>query len=352
MAGRGLAGVAETNRGHDAAKIKVVPIPLAQPPFHDQSAVPCSRNITVAWHGAGCDAAEALDSISLGQPLLQRRRGIDAPAPLRLWHLASFDAPTVAVVWSLAFAWVAHVRLPVWVPVLLSLAVWTVYVGDRLLDARAGLRAASLHRLRERHLFHWSHRRVLLPLAVAAASAAWVIFVMIPAGVRERDSLLAAASLVYFTGVHSGRKRSVLLSKEFLVGILFTAGCALPAWSRTALPYAWFWPLLIPVVYFALLAWLNCYAIERWETDADSTSRRSVWLLGLFVAIAGAVTSAALLVSQSRSAALLVCGAVAAFLLALLDRFRNRLSPVALRTAADLVLLTPALLIPLAAQVN
>ena len=64
----------------------------------------------------------------------------DAPIPLRFWHLASLDAPTVALVWSLGFAWAAGVGLPVWAPLLLALVAWAVYVGDRLLDARAGFR--------------------------------------------------------------------------------------------------------------------------------------------------------------------------------------------------------------------
>ena len=160
-------------------------------------------------------------------------RLFDAPLTIRFWHLASLDAPTVALVWSLAFAWAAHIVLPLWVPALLVLAVWSVYVTDRLLDARAGLRDATLHRLRDRHLFHWRHRRVLVPLAAAsAAMAAWIVFNLMPPIARERNSVLAAASLIYFTRVHTGReifpRMSKLLSKELLVGLLFTAGCALP----------------------------------------------------------------------------------------------------------------------------
>jgi len=47
-----------------------------------------------------------------------------------------------------------------------------------------------------------------------------------------------------------------------------------------------------------------------------------------------------------RAAALLLSGAAAALLLSLLDIFRSRFTPVALRTAADLALLTPLLLAP------
>lgn len=82
-------------------------------------------------------------------------RALDAPSPLRLWHLSSLDAPTVAAVWSLGFAKTAGVRLPAWAPVLLVFVTWFVYVSDRLLDARSALRARDIHRLRQRHYFHW-----------------------------------------------------------------------------------------------------------------------------------------------------------------------------------------------------
>ncbi|MGD0347604.1 MAG: hypothetical protein ABSA85_12650, partial [Terracidiphilus sp.] len=130
-----------------------------------------------------------------------------APRALGFWHLASLDAPTVAIVWSLAFAWAGHVHLPLWVPLLLALATWCVYVADRLLDARAGLRVPARHTLRERHLFHWRYRRVLLPMAIAAAcAAAGIILALMPPMARARDTVLAAAALAYFSGVHSGRK--------------------------------------------------------------------------------------------------------------------------------------------------
>jgi hypothetical protein len=277
---------------------------------------------------------------------------------LRLWHLASLDAPSVALVWSLAFAWVARVRLPLWVPALLPLAVWAVYVGDRLLDAHAGLRSATLHRLRDRHLFHWRHRRVLLPLAIAAAAAAaWIIFDLMPASARERNSVLAAASLAYFARVHSGRKLSPfmspflspLFSKELLVALLFTAGCALPAWSRALSAPTFLSPLLIPVTYFALLAWLNCHAIDRWEKRQGegrpaSTGLPSIFPLASLIALLGLLLTVFLSGATPRSAALLAAGAAAALLLALLDRLRNRVNPVTLRAAADLALLTPLFL--------
>ncbi len=278
-------------------------------------------------------------------------RQLDAPAPLRLWHLASFDAPTVAVAWALGFAWTAGVRLPLWVPVLLALATWAVYVGDRLLDARTGLRSGALHTLRERHFFHWRHRRILLPLAVGAVcAAAAIVFVLMPVAVRTRNSVLAAAALAYFSGVHSERRLqpltlpilSRLLSKEFLVGVLFAAGCCLPALSRAAtIPGSSLWPLCGAAAFLAALAWLNCHAIECWESSGTSRILATAALLGL----AGLLLAATFATTQPRPAMLLAAGAASALLLALLDRLRNRLTPLALRAAADLVLLTPLILV-------
>jgi hypothetical protein len=325
----------------------------------------------------------------------------DAPLPLRLWHLASFDAPTVAVVWALGFAWAAGVQLPAWFLVLLALVAWTVYIADRLLDARAGARAeiriGTTHRLQERHHFHWRNRRIFVPLAVAAVcAAAWIVLAFMPPIARERNTLLAAAALAYFARVHSNNEPlgppsvsqllSPLLSKEFLVAVLFTTACALPTFSRlpaAAMHWPTYWPLTVTATFFVLLAWLNCYAIDYWESTVARQSRENaihlkgrgfspyiviaksekalapegrapqVSVLALpfsaasLLALLGLILAASLAGFHPRSAALLAAGAASALLLALLDRLRNHLTPVTLRAAADFVLLTPALVAPL-----
>ena len=279
------------------------------------------------------------------------RRVLDAPPVLRHWHLASLDAPTVAAVWTLAFAWSAGVSLPAWVPILLVLATWAVYIGDRLLDAHSGLRTAQYSRLRLRHRFHWRHRRIFIPVAVAAGcAAAFIVFSFMPMDARERNSVLAAAAFVYFTRVHTSREdmpiaavfRRPFISKEMLVGLLFTAACALPALSRATIsPALVVWPPIVFTVFFALLAWLNCHAIERWESRGQSLTCSAIWKPALALALTGLLASAILSATHTRAAALLLAGALSAFLLALLDSRRSRLTPLALRVAADLVLLTP-----------
>jgi len=281
-------------------------------------------------------------------------RAFDVPKPLALWHLSSLDAPTVALVWSLAFAWAAGVTLPRWIPALQALAVWSAYMGDRLLDARSALRAAQPHQLRERHLFHWRHRRIFVPLAVASACVcALIVLFLMPAGARVRNSILAVAALLYFTRVHFSSAETPfrpwlpLITKELLVGLLFTAGCVLPSLSRarTANPSIHsIWPLAGAALFFALLAWHNCHSIECWESSPTHSHRSRIFIHAAFLACAGLLLALILGPLQPRAAALVACGAASALLLALLDRSRSRLTPVALRAGADLVLLTPALL--------
>jgi len=277
----------------------------------------------------------------------------DAALPLRLWHLTSLDAPTVAVVWCLAFAWTARVALPIWLPTVLALAAWSFYIADRLLDARrelevdprARMRTAESSLLRPRHHFHWRHRRIFIPVCIAAVSCAMaLVWRSMPAVARERNSLLAAAAIVYFSTVHSPWRPSRAdrrLPKELLVGILFTLACALPAWSRMAAHPA---VLIAPVLMYITLAWLNCLGIEAWESGVSgrySIFRRALALAA--TALAAALVSAAL--HQARPAWLLAAAALSAGLLGLLDVYRRRLAPTTLRATADLVLLTPLALL-------
>jgi hypothetical protein len=280
------------------------------------------------------------DSRALYQPV---NRILDATAVLRIWHLSSFDAPTVAVVWSLAFGSAAGLRLPIWSPVLIALVVWTVYVGDRIMDAQSALRREQIHSLRPRHIFHWRHRHVFVPLTVVAAIAAgWIVLTFMPIGARMRNSLLAVAAGAYFSSVHSRNRPIVKLPKELLVAVLFTVGCALPTLGRTGAISAVF---LLVIVFFVALAWLNCYAIEQWESAGRMGANLQIRSGATVLALAGLLGATVLFAFQPHAAILVVAGSVSALLLGTLDRTRSHLTPLALRVAADLVLLTPLVLL-------
>jgi hypothetical protein len=340
-----------------------------------------------------------------------------AARALALWHLCSLDAPTVAVVWSAAFAWAAGMRVPAWTLAIQALAVWAVYVGDRLLDARAALRTGEPERLRERHFFHWRYRRVLGPAAaVALCAAAGLILVTMPAMARVRNAAMAGAALAYFARVHFGgwdedgarEGAERLFTKEMLVGVLFAVGCSLPAMGR--MPSSARGAIFCVVGFFALLAWLNCRSIEQWEgagldrdggfpefggserarnetapsgaeaprlsgleaarlkscpdtsyplhgvspqpvkarRDASCREFTSRFQMGLLLAGVGILAAVLLAAVSPRAAALVTAGALSAGLLAWLDGRRGRMKPVMLRAAADLVLLTPVVLLLLA----
>jgi hypothetical protein len=332
---------------------------------------------------------------------LRFTRRLDAPRPLAFWHLASLDAPTVAVVWSLSFAWIAGRHLPPWFPVLLALIVWTIYVGDRLLDARSGLRDPGRSRLRARHHFHWRHRRIFVPMgALAACCAAGLVLILMPAVERLQYLILAAVFLAYLGRIHLRHRPQPfvwrVLTKELLVGVLFTLGCAVPTLRLLpGLPGVDRGAVLSTIVFFALLAWLNCSAINAWEARIAWESRiapesslfarvkitawegseekqfewdgkepaaqpaiRSLrWILPLkpklgspfgpacLLASAGLLGAVSLPAADLRPAILLLAGSLSAILLAGLDCLRIRLTPIALRAMADLVLLAPALFI-------
>jgi hypothetical protein len=239
--------------------------------------------------------------------------------------------------------------------VVLALTAWAVYIGDRLLDAWAGMQSPPRHRLRERHHFHWQHRWILASVAVAAATAAtWFVVMRLPARARVPDTALVAATLVYFSGVHSrGRIRrlewllSAFSSRAFLIGMLFTAGCLLPAASQVA-PGASA-PLVrlmaLPAIFFAALAWLNCYAIGRWESTASGSAENGVMGKAGLLAAMGALLAVFLGPTSSRVGWLMAAGTASALLFVLLEHMRGRMTTLALRATADLVLLMPAFLL-------
>jgi hypothetical protein len=300
---------------------------------------------------------------TLVSPVRSAPRSLNAPLPLALWHKASLDAPTVAIVWTLAFACAAGVHLPLWVPALVGLVTWAVYIGDRLLDARSALASMQPSRLRHRHRFHWRHRRLLAALAVASACAALSIVVVYVSGpARTHGAALGLATIAYFSGVHARRNPGSRLrwlptpakilrrlpftqiGNELLVAVIFTCGCMLPVLPRTALVPAQQWPLTLVAAFFMLLAWLNYHAIGRWEAGAPATN---ISLAGFVLTLTGIAIAASLRTSHPVPALLIAAGAGSALLLALLHRNRRRLTALALRASADLALIVPlALLIP------
>jgi hypothetical protein len=101
--------------------------------------------------------------------------------------------------------------------------------------------------------------------------------------------------------------------------------------------------LALPAAGFAAVAWLNLKAISRWEGSGREGGVRP---MAVRLAIVCGACSIALASAEPRLALLLAMLTVSSLLLAWLDGMRRRMDAVTLRAAADLVLLTPLVLVP------
>jgi hypothetical protein len=266
------------------------------------------------------------------------------------WHLLSLDAPTVAALWAWFFARAMHLHLPLLQAMLLGLGTWLLYVADRILD---GLCLRPGQPLRERHRFHARHRTAFIAAAsLSLILLAWFVLTrMRPEALRD-DSWIAAFTLLYLCAVHRKTKSKKQLPKELAVAILFAAATAVPAWSRLGVSGGLRKEQLAPAVaFFALLCWMNCVGIEKWETGGTThaTTRWAGLHLRAIVTIIGLLAVAAAVLAPSRGLMAVYLAALSSSgLLLLLDARSTRLSPLHLRIAADAALLTPLALFPLA----
>jgi hypothetical protein len=262
---------------------------------------------------------------------------------LRYWHLLSLDAPTVAALWCWAFGRAVRLWLDPWLPVALALGTWLFYVADRLLDARFSPDST----LQERHRFHQRHQHWFLVAAIPVAAALVMLITRMPRTLIAAYCVLGAFSLLYLGLVHlpaRARGRSLrYFPKEFAVALLFAAATALPAWDAAVRRFAGMprhHPLLLLCPLFAALCWLNCTAIEEWEQHRRG---HHIELLAAAIVVANCLSLFELANHPARWIAL--AGTVSAVLFLVLDH--SRLAASGRRIAADLALLTPALVIPI-----
>ena len=318
---------------------------------------------------------------------------------LALWHLLSLDAPTVATLWTVFIARCSHLHLPWTEPAAMFLAVWMIYAADRLLDARLPDTSPFDSRLSEsciasphletRHRFHHAHRTAFVAAIVLSSIALAALLHRIDPGALHLYALLATLLAAWMLLIHSqpilGRSRTLpngatsRLPKELAVGLFFPAAIFIPTLARTT-PTAtdlhflgsaanWIRPNLLPsAILFGALCTLNCLCLYAWEhptpraqdllrtdlprTDAIPQQRihwTTRWATAHLTTIALVILAASTIASVSRALPIalpaLACSLSTAALFAL-NLYRRRLSPVHLRAAADLVLLTPLLFLP------
>lgn len=270
------------------------------------------------------------------------RREARGISPLVWLNLLCLDAPVVAIAWEIIFARTWSIALPRGATAALFLTAWLIYLADRFGDSLS-IDPRGVTSLRQR--FCWQHRLLWL-VAIGFIAAGDVLIIL-----RQLDArvfrLGAGLGIFAFGYLLLNQIRPSIWQrrplKEASIGVLFAAGVAAPiAFGLTS--------AAIPAgLLFAALCSFNCICIAVWESALDlAQARVSIatafpgvrsWLataLGLIC-----LTSAGLALVQMAARPLWLCLSSSAGFLWLLAKFGARLEPN-LRTAlADLVLLTP-----------
>ena len=242
--------------------------------------------------------------------------------PWWLWlNVMSLDAPLVAVLWQAALARAHKVTLMPAVHLVLFLAVWVIYMLDRVLDGFSMPQAAKLS---VRHDFYRRNRWLFLLLVIPFGVVTLLLLATtaIPSGILWRGAALAFVVGLYllhyaarghrpiyilgnmmacFLGgmvlwllplpphfkmlfgtalfallvlAVSGRLQGGfrLVPKELLCGYLFAVGCTLSVNFFTGDLHAH--PFSMETLMLALLCAVNCIAISFYERETDAHNDR------------------------------------------------------------------------------
>ena len=182
---------------------------------------------------------------------------------------------------------------------------------------------------------------------IVATGVLFPLVAAIPWGILKLYLELAGPLFLWFAIVRSiAPARRLQLPKELIPGAFWAAAMFAPGWLDRGVPLG---ELAFAALCFGLLVTLNCWTIFAWEHEDVSNAHRTTqfgvrWLRE--ATLAGTVMPLVAALFTGPNLASIFCAiALAAVLLHVLDRSRASLQPTDLRAAADLVLLTPLLVI-------
>ncbi|MGH9562164.1 MAG: hypothetical protein ACRD3S_11985 [Terracidiphilus sp.] len=286
-------------------------------------------------------------------------------SPLRLstrpwiWPaLLSLDAPVIAVLWLLLFSRALRMHVPRAETAVLAMAVWLIYVADRILDS---LGESEREPLAPRHRFYRDYRTAFVaPFCAILLLAGWLAWTRLDERTLRGGVVLAAVVGAYFGVVHLSDSRAQRwFPKELAVALLFCAGTCLPVIARIGDPSV---PQVAVFAIFALAAWMNTALIEyaEWITLREGGAEPPA---ALTVAVARGALPIGIVIGALALAALaapvfaslrpvLLAEAASVLALAALGASWQRMSPYALRISADAVLCTPAIVLAALALVR
>jgi hypothetical protein len=327
--------------------------------------------------------------------------------PWWLWpNVLSLDAPLVAVIWQAALAKVHKVALLPALSITLFIAVWLIYIVDRVLD---GFSMRHAPRVATRHAFYQRNRWLYLLFVIPVASVLLMLLALtaIPEALMWRGlglgfivglyllhyaarghrgifiagnlAMCGVASLVVWVlplpplwkvlygavllamllhafspNPNHGMR---LLPKELLCGFIFAVGCSMSvSFMAGDMPGEWF---SRDSLMLALLCALNCIAISCYERDTDACSDphaiTRTWprIVRVYPALLVAVAVFAVSSVWGRRFSvefLLYPAAVvlSTILLAIVHHFAKRITPDLAHVLADAAVVAPMALIVMA----
>lgn len=279
--------------------------------------------------------------------------------PSWLWpNLLSLDAPIVAMVWLSMFARIWRVDYHQWQAyAALGLAVWGIYIFDRLLDLN--LLDPRDNRLAMRHEFARKFQGRMAAIATGAIllSAGLTLFTL-PSELIGQNFFGKGASqfgyvfpaLVMAVGffsitVSSAGNPEIPHFRNLLAGLAFAYGTAMVA-HVYILTEGIFALLLSPeMLAFALLCTLNISAIHFWEHSRNTRDREAKAAheiaLTLPLAVLGGAAILFALKREEATRPFFYAILISSALLFILNRNRARFSLDALRVLADVAMIAP-----------
>jgi len=297
-------------------------------------------------------------------------------------NLLSLDAPIVAVVWM----WILAKSMRVvyvdthayW---LLAGAVWSIYVLDRILDAKRY--QGPVEEMSTRHRFHWKYWRILLPIVVGVVIYCGYSAFNIASAALLTAGVSGIGMVILYILARKFDKGEVAYAKNFIAAMTFSFGVAAPIvvesvqlpmgiydlWFHfTSHSEADFWLALrhgvanfglmtistVGIVFgssalpflFGLLCFLNITGIDLWEKsrrsslDEEKEACEALLGTGLLILAAFTVYLAAYKLSEYERPLCYVV-MVAAALLHLINKNRSIFYLDAQRVLADLAMILP-----------
>jgi len=162
------------------------------------------------------------------------------------------------------------VARPVWVLILI-LATWSFYTFDHLLDGIKLKETSSIFR----HYFHYTNRKFLFVASAIAGLVAFILSLLfLETEIISMGFILSFLILIYFMAIRFvAGKRSVLLQKEFIIALIYTAGIWVAPMVWTKNDYNTFTIIVIFVLF--LMAWAEGIMASYYDYESDLKDKHS-----------------------------------------------------------------------------